>query len=574
MVVAAAMSISLGTLTLPSAASAQPPEGVPVVTTLTSSANPSAFGQDVTYFVTLVTSDGGSPAITDYIEFQDNRNDIFGCSIVPLTPTGTPGTYTATCDEPGSAMSVGAHSIAALFAGDTTYAFGSGSLTQVVALGTTTTAITSPSPGSSVTYGSESGNPLQVSVSAAAGVAQSPSGSVDIYAGPSGAGSLLCEAFLNGSGGGASNGNCYINDSTLIAGLYTLTAVYGGDDNFAGSTSTGVDLTVDQVATQMSVFPVPGYAFYGAENGNFFIVGVGGGNNGSPSGSVTITADGTNLVMPGACSASNGGGNPCFIDSATALPASTTPYTVTTSYAGDVNFTAASTTSPLSVYPATTTTTLSVTPSPVVYGGENSLSIKATVTSGTTGAPSGMVVVQDAARWVCTISNLTAVGPDAASGTCPGLTADQLPAGNHGLTADYQGDGNYSSSVSAARELTIDATPKVAIVSNKVSFSGSTYSAPVRLTCADAPCSGTLSLTETITIRQRSGGGVVVKKKTIELASASYSLKKGTGRRVYLPLTSAQHRLLSQLTAKTPLREMLVATVKGGSRTTKTVFVT
>ncbi len=299
---AAAMSISLAALTLPSAASAHPPEGVPVIVTLTSSANPSAFGQDVTYFVTLVASDGGSPAITDYIEFQDNRNDIIGCGTVPLTPTGTPGTYTATCDEPGSAMPVGAHSIAALFAGDTTYAFGSGSLTQVVELGTTTTAITSPSPGSSVIYGSESGNPLEVSVSAAAGVAQSPSGSVDIYAGPSGAGSLLCEAFLNGSGGGASSGNCYINDSTLIAGLYTLTAVYGGDDNFAGSSSTEVDLTVDQVATQMSVFPVPGYAFYGAENGNFFIVGVGGGNNGSPSGSVTITSDGTNLVMPGACS--------------------------------------------------------------------------------------------------------------------------------------------------------------------------------------------------------------------------------------------------------------------------------
>jgi hypothetical protein len=566
------MSISLAALTLPSAAYAHPPEGVPVIMTLTSSANPSAFDEDVTYFVTLVTSDGGSPAVTDYIEFQDDRNDISGCGDVPLTATGTPGTYTATCDEPGSAMPAGAHSIAALFAGDAIYDFGSGSLTQVVELGTTTTTITSPSPGSSVVYASESGSPLEVSVSAAAGVAQSPSGSVDIYAGSSGAGSVLCQASLSGGGAGVSTGSCSIDDSTLIAGVYTLTAVYGGDDSFAGSTSTGVDLTVNQVATQMSVFPVPGYAFYGAESGNFFTVEVGGANIASPSGSVTITADGTNLVVPGSCPASNGGGNKCFIDSATALPAAATPYTVTTSYAGDANFTAASTTSLLSVYPAATTTTLNVTPSPVLYGGESSLSIKATVTSATTGAPSGTVVVQDAARLLCTIS-LTAVRPDAASGTCPGLSADQLPPGSHGLTAAYEGDGNYSSSVSAARALTVDATPRISIVSNKLSFNPGTNSAPVKLTCADAPCSGTLSLTETITVRQRTGGGIVVKRRTVGLASASYSLKKGTSGRAYLPLTSAQHSLLSQLTVKNPLRETLVATVKGGSRTTKTVLV-
>ena len=85
----------------------------------------------------------------------------------------------------------------------------------------------------------------------------------------------------------------------------------------------------------MQVFPVPGYAFYGAENGNFFIVGVGGNNNnGNASGSLSITADGVNLVAPGACPANNGGANPCYIDSATALPASATPYTVTLSYPG------------------------------------------------------------------------------------------------------------------------------------------------------------------------------------------------------------------------------------------------
>ena len=47
---------------------------------------------------------------------------------------------------------------------------------------------------------------------------------------------------------------------------------------------------------------MPGYAFYGAENGNFFIVGVGGGNNGNPTGDATVTAGGVSLIAPGTCS--------------------------------------------------------------------------------------------------------------------------------------------------------------------------------------------------------------------------------------------------------------------------------
>ena len=88
-----------------------------------------------------------------------------------------------------------------------------------------------------------------------------------------------------------------------------------------------------------SVFPVPGYAFYGVESGNFFIVGAGGGGGGNPTGFFTITAGGISLIAPNSCSASNGGGNPCFIDSATVLPARfPTPYTVTVSYPAYSNF--------------------------------------------------------------------------------------------------------------------------------------------------------------------------------------------------------------------------------------------
>ena len=199
----------------------------------------------------------------------------------------------------------------------------------------------------------------------------------------------------------------------------------------------------------MQAFPVPGYALYGAENGNFFIVGIGGdNNNGNPTGSVSITANGVDLA---ACPAGNGGGNPCYIDSATALPVSATPYEVTLSYPGDGNFLPASTTVPLSVYAATSSAVLTISPASTSFGDEGSVTISATVTSGTTGSPTGSVTVQDGGDAVCTIT-LRATGSNTSSGTCPSLRATQLPPGAYALTGDYLGDGNYQSSVSPAAE--------------------------------------------------------------------------------------------------------------------------
>ncbi len=318
----------------------------------------------------------GQPRPRDGIDFRDNGNDIVNCNFQPLLATATPGTYTATCDEPTNSLQIGDHAIDAIFFGDSTYFPNTGSLpTQTVDQADTTTTITSPTPGTSITYGNESQLSFNVTVTGVPGGAnQSPSGQVNMYDGTPGPDTYMCTAFVNGGNGNPSNGNCYINDTTLNAGPYMIIAVYGGDNNYNGSSSAPQDLTIDQVTTQMQVFPVPGYALYGAESGNFFIVGVGGNtNNGNATGSVSVTANGVNLVAPGSCSAGNGGGNPCFIDSATALPASTTPYTVTASYPGDANFLPDSTTVPLSVFPATSSVVLSISPASTSYGDESAV---------------------------------------------------------------------------------------------------------------------------------------------------------------------------------------------------------
>ena len=429
---------------------------LPVSISLDSSVNPSLFGQDVTYTATLTTFDLGSLDPGDGMEFQDNGNDIVNCNSQMLMNIG-PGTYTATCDEPTNSLQIGNHTIQAFFNGDSNYFPNVASLpTQTVDQGDTTTTITSPTPGTSITYGNESQLSFNVTVTPVPGGAnQSPSGQVNLYDGTPGPNTYMCTAFVNGGNGNPSNGNCYINDTTLTAGPYMITAVYGGDNNYTGSSSAPQVLTIDQVTTQMQVFPVPGYALYGAESGNFFIVGVGGNtNNGNATGSVSVTANGVSLVAPGSCSAGNGGGNPCFIDSATALPASLTPYTVTASYPGDANFLPSSTTVPLSVFPATSSVALNISPASTSYGDESSVTISAVVTSGTTGSPTGSVAVQNGGDTVCTI----ALGPatsNTASGSCPALSVTQLLPGKYALTANYLGDGNYQSSVSSARSLAV-----------------------------------------------------------------------------------------------------------------------
>jgi Bacterial Ig-like domain (group 3) len=374
-----------------------------------------------------------------------------------LMPTATPGTYVATCQQPANNVTVGTPNISALFGGDSVYDQGSGSLSETVIPAPTTTVITSPAPGSSTIYGNEGQNSLNVTVSAPGVFDNSPSGSVNIYDGVPGPDTYLCTGYLGGGGPGQSNANCYINNGQMNAGPYSLTAIYGGDNNFAGSTSSPDDISITQVTSQMQVFPVPGYAIYGAENGNFFITGVGGGNGGNPTGYFSITADGVNLIVPGSCSAGNGGGNPCFLSSATALPASATPYEVTVTYPGDVNFTPVSATAPLSVFAASSTTTLSISSQSAAFGTEGAVQLSATVTAGTTGSPTGSIAVKNGGTTICTIA-LAASSPDASTGSCT-IGNSSLSLGAHSLTADYLGDGNYQSSISAVQPLNITNQP-------------------------------------------------------------------------------------------------------------------
>ena len=177
-------------------------------TTLSSALNPSTFGQSVTFTATATSS--GAP--TGTVIFSDGSTVLAG---VPLT-SGQASFST-------SSLAGGSHSIIAAYSGDASFIGSTSSaLTQTVNKASTSAAIsTSASPSilnQSVT--------LTAMVTVSAPGSGTPSGSVTFKDGGTTLGT-----------GALSSGRATFTSSSLVVGSHSITAVYGGDANFSGSTS-------------------------------------------------------------------------------------------------------------------------------------------------------------------------------------------------------------------------------------------------------------------------------------------------------------------------------------------------
>jgi hypothetical protein len=183
-------------------------------TTVASSLPSSAFGQPVTF--TASVSPSGT---TGTVQFFDGANSL-----------GTSALSGGSASLTTSALTVGTHLITASYSGDANFTGStSAAVTQTVSSGTvnktpTTTALTSnPNP-------SKSGTPVTFTATVSA---PSATGSVQFFDGSTSLGTMLL------SGGKAS-----LTTSTLGGGKHAITAVYGGDGNFAASTSAALSQMV------------------------------------------------------------------------------------------------------------------------------------------------------------------------------------------------------------------------------------------------------------------------------------------------------------------------------------------
>lgn len=191
-------------------------------TTLTSSANPSVFGQSVTLTAT-VKPVSGSLTPTGTVTFNDGS---IALGSVALDTTGQAALTT-------SALGVGTRSITATYSGDSNYAGSTSAPVSVTVTpaSTTTTLSSSANPsvaGQSVTF--------TATVSSSSGT---PTGTVTFGDG----GSTLGTGALNASG------MATFSTSALSVRTHSITATYGGDTKFATSTSSTLVQSVGQAST-------------------------------------------------------------------------------------------------------------------------------------------------------------------------------------------------------------------------------------------------------------------------------------------------------------------------------------
>jgi hypothetical protein len=185
-------------------------------TVVTSSANPSVFGQSVTLTAT-VSSSGGTP--TGSVTFTDGS-----------TTLGSAPLANGQATLASSSFSIGQHSITASYGGDGTYQGSSGSLTQSVNPASTTTTV-SPSANPSILNASVT---FTANVSVVSPGTGTPTGSITFKSGST----VLATVPIS------SAGQATFSTSSLPIGAQSITASYSGDSNFAASTSSTLNQAV------------------------------------------------------------------------------------------------------------------------------------------------------------------------------------------------------------------------------------------------------------------------------------------------------------------------------------------
>jgi LPXTG-site transpeptidase (sortase) family protein len=319
------------------------------------------------------------------------------------------------------------------------------------------TTITSDTPDPSVTGQSY---PVTVDVSPAAG-GGTPTGSVNVSDG-----SQSCTITLPAT-------SCTLTSTT--SGAKTLTATYGGDSNWNGSSDTeshtvqkaDTAVTFDSVSAEPSV--------YGTNYTVSVSVSAEAPGSGMPTGSVQIS-DGIGNDCTAALS---GGSGSC------SLPSSQVgTVTLNASYGGDTNFNTASQTRSHTISKAGPTVTITdVSPSPSVTG--EPITVSLTVTS-TAGTPTGIVIVSYGSglpAGSCTAYLTGGVG------SC---TLTIATAGSKTLSAEYQGDTSFSTSTNTTAHIVQKADSAVTIssVSPETTLTGQPYTVSVTA-AAVSPGAGT-----------------------------------------------------------------------------------
>ena len=226
-------------------------------TSLQASTTSPAVGETDTYTATVSGPNGGATP-TGTVSFYDGSNPI-SCTGGNQTLSGSTNSATATCQVSyNSPTGASPHSITAVYVpgSDPNYFAGAVSNAVPVAVGQAGTSTSLSLSGSSATYGNEKSITFTSTVTPQyAGI--TPTGTISVMAGSSPLCAILLPAIT-----------CTTTSATALAAsltAYSVTAQYGGDNNFTDSTSGGQNLTVNKDTTTAAVSETPTSVAYSNE---------------------------------------------------------------------------------------------------------------------------------------------------------------------------------------------------------------------------------------------------------------------------------------------------------------------
>lgn len=379
---------------------------------LLSSANPSVFGQGVSFTATVAAASPGSGTPSGTVQFAVDGSDLGS----PVTLSSGSATSVAV-----SNLSVADHTVTASYSGDTNFSASSASsaqqVDQKVGQASVTTAVAA-NPGTSV-YGSAV--TLSATVTATSPGAGTPTGTVTFEANgnPVGTPATL------------TNGAASESVTVLPGGSDSITASYSGDSNFAASTATEqkpLSFTVTPAATSVAVKSSANPAVYGQPVVFTATVSTSASGAGTPEGQVQFYVSGSAVGSPVTLS-----GGVASTPGLSTLAAGSD--TVTASYTGDSDFAASSAAGGSGVV----TETVNQAPAKVTVSGPAQVSagqpatFQVTVSGGD--PPTGAVV------FTAGSTNLGSAPLNSAGQAS--FTTTALPPGNVTVAVAYSGDPNF-----------------------------------------------------------------------------------------------------------------------------------
>lgn len=472
-------------------------------TSLTSSVNPSTFGQSTTFTATVSVLQGaGTP--TGSITFKDGATTLGTSSIN--------GSGVATLAV--SNLSVGSHTISAVYSGDTNFSTSTSSnVTQIVNQATPSSTLASslnPSNyGDLITFTATFSAPTTLGI---------PTGTVSFYDGAT----LLGSSNLSASGANTSTGSFSI--SSLNAGSHSITAVYSGDTNFISVTTNAISQVVNPVTSTNTI------VFSNSQNPSQYgqTVVLRANVTGSitsppfpPTGFITFF-DGGNPI--GTVAVTGIPGNPnASTTSLTVTNFTTGSHVITAQYLGDVNYPPSAVSSPMTqVVTKSGTTSVAVsTLTPTVFGQNATFNVTVTPVSPGSGTPSGIVSFYDGATFLGNSSPLTP-GVNSSSTT---FSTNVLSLGSHIITAIYAGDSDFtSSSAPTITQVVVQDTTTTTITGSTSSPAGFNFGDFITFTAevtANAPGSGTP--TGTVSFYD---GSTFLGTGTLSSGTATYTTEK------------------------------------------------